>query len=140
MYDYTKINARKSGHITIGDDSVLAGPTILCNKKITIGKRVVISYYVTIMDSDFHSIDPKLRKKETYEFANPTNHSYVSPGVIEKPVIIGDDVWIGANALILKGVKIGNGAKIGPGSIVTKDIPAGAYVEGNPAKIISYEK
>ena len=56
----------------------------------------------------------------------------------EKPIIIEDDVWIGANSIILGGVKIGNGAIIGAGAVVTKDVPPRAIVAGNPAKLIKY--
>lgn len=52
--------------------------------------------------------------------------------------VIGHDVWIGYNAIILPGVNIGTGAVIGAGSVVTKDIPPYAIVGGNPAKIIKY--
>ena len=53
-------------------------------------------------------------------------------------VIIGNDVWIGQNAILLSGVTIGNGAVIGAGSVVSKDVPAYAIVGGNPAKFIHY--
>jgi maltose O-acetyltransferase len=53
-----------------------------------------------------------------------------------RPVTIGDDVWIGARAIILPGVIIGRGSIIGAGSVVTKDVPAYAVMGGNPAKII----
>jgi maltose O-acetyltransferase len=59
---------------------------------------------------------------------------------IKKPVIIGNDVWIGANATILKGVTLGNGAVIGAGSVVTKDVPEYAIAVGNPAVVIKYRK
>jgi acetyltransferase-like isoleucine patch superfamily enzyme len=55
-----------------------------------------------------------------------------------KKVIIENDVWIGANAIILDGVKIENGAIIGAGAIVTKDVPPYAIVVGSPAKIIKF--
>ena len=51
-------------------------------------------------------------------------------------IIVGDDVWIGARAIILSGVKIGKGAIIAAGSVVTKDVPPYAVVGGNPAKLI----
>lgn len=54
----------------------------------------------------------------------------------DKHSTIGNDVWIGANAIIIQGVNIGNGAVIGAGSVVTKDVPSYAIVAGNPAKII----
>lgn len=55
-----------------------------------------------------------------------------------RPVIIGDDVWIGARSVILPGVKIGNGAVIAACSVVTKDIPSNAIAGGNPARIIRF--
>ena len=55
-----------------------------------------------------------------------------------QPVLIGNDVWIGAGAIVLKGVTIGDGAVVGAGSVVTKDIPAGAIAVGNPAKVVRY--
>ena len=74
-----------------------------------------------------------------------TNHNYFSPQkipydkkVIEKPVLIKDFVWLGANVTIVPGVTVGEGVVVGSGSVVTKDIPDYAVVGGNPAKIIKY--
>lgn len=61
-------------------------------------------------------------------------------GWIAKPVIICDDVWVGANSVILPGITIGKGAVVGAGSVVTKDVPAYAIVMGNPAKIKKYRE
>lgn len=55
-----------------------------------------------------------------------------------KRVVVGDDVWIGTNALVLDGVRIGNHAVIAAGAVVTKDVPEYAIVGGVPAKIINY--
>lgn len=63
--------------------------------------------------------------------------TYVDP-VKKGDIEIGDDVWIGTNALIMGGVKIGNGAIVAAGSIVTRDVPAYAIVGGSPAKVIKY--
>ncbi len=60
--------------------------------------------------------------------------------LIAQPTRIGDRVWIGAQAKILKGVTIGDDAVIGAGSVVTKDVPAGAIAVGTPAKIIRYKQ
>jgi maltose O-acetyltransferase len=54
------------------------------------------------------------------------------------PVTIGDDVWIGARAIILPGVKVGSASIIGAGAVVSKDVPAGGIVVGNPARIVRY--
>ena len=87
----------------------------MCKEAITIGKSCAISWDVTIIDSDYYSID----------------------GIEQTSRIeIGNHVWIGMNAKILKGVKIGDGAVIAAGSVVTKDVPSKAMVGGVPAKII----
>lgn len=58
--------------------------------------------------------------------------------VLRGNTVVGNDVWIGARALIMSGVNIGNGAVVAAGSVVTKDVPPYAIVGGNPAKIIRY--
>ena len=59
---------------------------------------------------------------------------------VSKTVIIGDDVWIGARVIILKGVYVGKGAVIAAGAILTKDVPEYAIVGGVPAKVIKYRE
>jgi acetyltransferase-like isoleucine patch superfamily enzyme len=59
-------------------------------------------------------------------------------GISTKSIIIGDDVWIGANAVILPGVTIGNHCVIAAGAVVTKDVPDNTLVGGVPAKVIKY--
>ena len=90
-----------------------------CFSYIEIGDGTVISDDVRIQDSDNHIIIENCVEKES-----------------TKPIIIGKMVWIGKNALILKGVTIGDGAIVGAGSVVVKDVPVGCLVAGNPAKVI----
>lgn len=103
------------------DDGTYIGAKahIRVGKSLKIGKNVAISWNVTIMDSDFHAyeIDGK-RQNNT------------------KEVIIGDNVWIGNNVIILKGVTIGNNAIVAAGSVVTKDVEPFTAIAGNPARII----
>jgi acetyltransferase-like isoleucine patch superfamily enzyme len=133
VYTWTTFNIETTGVLEIGDDSVLVGAIFMCADRITVGRRVVISYNVTIADSDFHPLDPELRKQDA--IANsPLGDRSQRPPLDTKPVTIEDDVWIGIGAIILKGVHIGVGARIGPGAVVTNNVPAGEFVIGNPAR------
>ena len=90
--------------------------------KITIGDNCKLGPKVMIL-SVTHPVEPDARRD----------------GInIPIDVTIGDDVWIGAGAIILPGVAIGNKAVIGAGSVVTKDVPESCVVAGNPARIIRY--
>jgi acetyltransferase-like isoleucine patch superfamily enzyme len=134
-YTWTEFNIDPSGQVTVDDDSVLVGAILMCSERITIGRRVVISYHVTIADSDFHPLDLENRRLDAIANA-PGADRTKRPPIKSRPVIIEDDVWVGIGAIILKGVRIGRGARIAAGSVVTRDVPPGATVAGNPARII----
>jgi len=107
---------RRGATIEIGRNSYLNRRSeILCVRRVRIGADCAIAWDVLITDSDRHSIDG---------------------GDPDQPVEIGDHVWIGAGAKILKGVTIGSGAVVAAGSIVSSDVPAGALVGGVPASTI----
>lgn len=135
VYTWATFNVEPTGFLEVGDDSILVGPVFMCAKRIAIGKRVVISYQVTIADSDFHPIDPELRKQDA--IANsPWGDRSQRPPFTARPVVIADDVWIGIGAIVLKGVTIGRGARVGAGAVVASDVPPHTCVEGNPARPI----
>ncbi|MBD1918054.1 MULTISPECIES: acyltransferase [Cyanophyceae] len=132
VYTWTTFNIEPSGSIFVGDESILVGPTFMCQNQITIGNRVVLSYHVTVADSDFHPIDSVLRKQDAVA-NSPFGDRSQRPTIISRPVIIEDDAWIGIGATILKGVRIGRGARVSAGAVVTSDVPRGITVVGNPA-------
>jgi acetyltransferase-like isoleucine patch superfamily enzyme len=134
VHTWTEFNIEPEGEVRVGADSILVGAILMCAQSIQIGQRVVISYNVTIADSDFHPIDPDLRKQDAIANA-PQGNRNTRPTLISRPVIIGNNVWIGIGAVILKGVCIGDGASIAAGAIVTSNIPPGSLVAGNPASI-----
>ena len=113
---------RHGAKIVIGDHVGISGCTISAGASITIGNWVLIGSGVVISDGDAHPIDPEARR------------AGLGGGV--KPIVIGDDVFIGARAIILKGVTIGKGSVIGAGAVVAKDIPSYSIAVGNPAKVI----
>ena len=85
-------------------------------------------------DLDYVSTSPVFLEEANYMRTNFASN----PPPEERRVSIGNDVWIGENAIILGGVKVGNGAVIAAGAIVTKDVPPYAIVGGVPAKVIKY--
>ena len=136
IYSWTTFNLASDAFLEIGDDSVLVGPVFMCHQHIVVGKRCVISYQVTIADSDFHPVDPALRRQDAVANA-PFGDRTQRPQITSEPVVIEDDVWIGIGTIVLKGLKIGEGARIAAGSIVAHDVLAGTSVAGNPARICS---
>ncbi len=130
-YTWTGFSIEPDGFVEVGDDSVLVGARFMCDNEIRVGRRVLISYNVLIADSDFHPLDPELRKQDAV--ANSPFGNGRRPPVAARPVVIEDDVLIGMGAIILKGVHVGAGAQVYPGAVVTSDVPAGATVAGNPA-------
>jgi acetyltransferase-like isoleucine patch superfamily enzyme len=131
----TSLAPEPNGIIEIGDDSWIANASLACATRITIGKRVFIAGGATIADSDFHPLTPAARLFDTVALS-PAGDRARRPKIDARPVQIGDDVWIGYNATILKGVSIGSGAVIAPGAIVIADVPEGSTVSGNPARVV----
>lgn len=135
VYTWTAFNVEPEGVLEIGDGSILVGAVFMCAGSITVGRRVVVSYHVTIADSDFHPVDPELRKLDAVANA-PGGDRNARPRADVQPVVIEDDVRLGIGAIILKGTRIGRGARIGAGAVVVSDVPPGASVVGNPARIV----
>lgn len=115
---------RAGPSILIGDHSFVgSGVEFNIIEKIEIGAHALIASGCRFIDHD-HGLAPGV----------PMG---VQPSV-SAPIRIGRDVWIGANAVVLKGVAIGDGAVVGAGSVVTHDVPARAIVAGVPAKLVRY--
>ncbi len=109
--------------LEIGSNFGITGGSIVAAERITIGDRVSVGANSAIIDTDFHPLDPEIRR------AAP-QHARTAPVVIE------DDVFIGMNCLVLKGVTLGQGCVVGAGSVVTVDIPPGMVAAGNPARVV----
>lgn len=113
-------------NISIGDDSSIGERSRVLGK-VEIGKDVMMGEEVIIITQNhqFERLDIPMDRQGFQE---------------EKPVTIGDDVWIGARVIILPGVKVGKGAILAAGAIVTKDVPEYTIVGGNPARVIRMRK
>ena len=129
----TSLAAEEGAVIEIGDGGYLANASLVCTDRITIGARCLVAGGVTICDSDFHPVAPAARLADTVAIS-PRGDRAHRPPIDVRPVVIGDDVWLGWNATVLKGVTIGDGAVVAAGALVLRDVPAGATVAGNPAR------
>lgn len=107
---------RDAAILVIGDDCGFSGTVIGCQKSITLGNRVRCGANTVITDTDWHAEDSRTSPPEA--------------------VVIGDDVWLGLNVVVLKGVTIGRGSVVGANSVVSRSIPAGVVAVGTPARVI----
>ena len=123
MYHPTRlmVDASPDALIEVGDDTRLNGVSIHATRLVRIGRNCLIAANVSLLDSDGHGVSLADRGK-----ANP----------ISEPIVIEDNVWIGANTIVLKGVTIGRGAIVAAGSVVTRDVAPMTLVGGNPARTI----
>jgi len=126
----------ENGRCTIGDFTLLNGALIMAEEKIDIGSHCLISWSVGIADSDFHPLEPTQRLIDAQALAPFFKDRPARPKLKTAPVRIADNVWIGMNAVILKGVTIGENSVVAAGSVVTKSIPTNTVVAGNPAVVV----
>ena len=122
------IHLNDNAQLIIGANVGISSACIWAHKSITIGNHVKIGADCLIVDSDCHSIDYMLRQNVNTDIANKC----------DIPIVIGDDVLIGARCILLKGASIGKRSIIGAGSVVTNSIPADCIAAGNPCRVIKY--
>jgi acetyltransferase-like isoleucine patch superfamily enzyme len=114
------------GELNIGNNVGMSATAIICTHLINIGNNVTIGGNTVIYDTDFHNLNPQIRLDKFND----------KKSAIKKPVIIRDNVFIGAHSTILKGVTIGENSIIGACSVVTRDVPSNEIWAGNPAQFI----
>ena len=138
-----RLESQSGGKITIGDHTCIYDRTIVGSvSQISIGKCVIISNHVHIYDNNNHPTDPQVRMQMSMGGFDGDPWKWIHAE--SAPITIGDNVWVGEYAAILKGVTIGEGAIVASHAVVTKDVPPYAIVAGNPARIVKeltgYEK
>jgi hypothetical protein len=111
----------KGAVVRVGAGTRLNGVTVQCRRGVEVGERCLIGSAMLI-DNDFHSVD--------WRYRNDSAH------VKSAAILVGDDVWIGGQAVLLKGVHVGGKAVVGFRAVVTKDVPEKAVVAGNPARVV----
>lgn len=113
------------GHLRVGEKTVFGSNNVVnCYLDVEIGRECIFAdwIYVTDFDHSFSVPDVPIR----------------SQGIDVAPIRIGDGVWVGEKASILRGVTVGDGAVIGSHAMVNKDVPPGAIVGGVPARVLKF--
>lgn len=116
------LQTRGQGKIRIGRGTAMSNNiSIIATESIEIGEKCLIGDLVTIMDSDFHRLDPA----ERWQGSDPAG-----------PVRLGRNVWLGSRVLVLKGVSIGDNTVVAAGAVVSKSLPPNVLAAGVPARVI----
>ena len=135
VYGGCSFSIGAKGSCSVGNFTLLNGALVMAEERIEIGSHCLISWNVGIADSDFHPLAPAQRIIDAHAIAPFFKDRPPRPEIRTAPVIISDNVWIGMNAVILKGVTIGENSVVAAGAVVTKSVPANVVVAGNPAVI-----
>lgn len=142
IYRSVRMDTPPYRHFSLGQKSVIESYSCINNAvgDVVIGNHTRIGLHNTIIGPVTIGSHVNLAQGIT---VTALNHNFEAPerrideqGVSTQQVIIGDDIWIGANAVVLPGVTIGNHCVIAAGAVVTKDVPPHSLVAGVPAKII----
>lgn len=120
-----RIEVRDSAILSIGNNVGMSDVTISCHEQITIGNNILLGVGSQIRDTDNHSLNPQ-------DWLNGMDWKNKKTS----PIVIKDNVFIGAYCFVLKGVTIGENCVLGAGSVLTKSMPANEIWAGNPAKFI----
>jgi acetyltransferase-like isoleucine patch superfamily enzyme len=115
---------RPNARIIIGSHTALSGTAILSAVSVEIGDHVLVGPNCKITDTDSHPLAAAQRRVDR------------NAGASSRPVVIGSDVFIGAQSIILKGTVLGDGCVVGAGSVVSGEFPPRVMIAGNPAKVV----
>lgn len=134
-YLFGSLKSQYKGKITLGKYCRIGiGSSVCAVDSVIIGEYFSSGPNVKIIDNNNHPVQPDDREIQE---KTPTGHKFRSWKYSDsKPIVIGNNVWIGENSRINKGVTIGNNAIVGANSVVTKDVPENCIAAGNPAKIV----
>jgi acetyltransferase-like isoleucine patch superfamily enzyme len=125
LYNGTFFDLGEGGSVSIGRFCSIVGAIFSTNSRISIGDFVFISHEVVVADQEI-AVPPSRLTSATHE---PAHH---------REIVIEDDVWIGAQAVILGRVRIGAGAVVGAAAVVQQDVPPRAIFVGNPGRVVGY--
>lgn len=123
---------KEGASVVIGNRVFMNGLLVsACN--IQLGDDILMAWGVTVVDHNSHSLSFSKRSRDVVDWQSGIKDW---TNVKMSPVKISDKVWIGFNAILLKGIVVGEGAVVAAGAVVTKDVPPWTVVAGNPACVV----
>ena len=139
IYIGTYFELGPRGEVDIGNFCTVAGPIISTNSRVEIGDYALISFHVVIADS-FAAVPPTSEAEGARGGSVGAPPTAGTPGTPPTAVVIGENAWIGARAVLLAGARIGEGAIVGAASVVDFDVPPYAVVAGTPARVVGWAR
>ncbi|BCS31457.1 hypothetical protein TBR22_A06580 [Luteitalea sp. TBR-22] len=134
-YDRAALLVGPAGAIEVGAYTVLNGCTLVAESRITIGNHCLIAWGAVITDA-WSGAAPVEFRRELLRDAHRHPDRWLAHGASPTPVVLGDNVWVGFDAVIMPGVTIGRGAVVSSRSVVRGDVPPYAVVAGDPVRIV----
>ncbi|MCB0352890.1 MAG: acyltransferase [Bdellovibrionales bacterium] len=147
LYEHALVEVRGDGRVEIGRESILGDIRIVCRNSITIGSHFLSSWNVFLQDFDPHPLVGSERQKQVASMVRDFRPQFDSPEFDQcerysfqfpsEPIVIGTNVWVGANVTILKGVTIGDNSIVATGAVVLRgEYPPNSVLAGNPARVV----
>jgi len=135
IYANSGFDLGPDARVTIGAFTMINGAEIVCDEAIRIGDYGLISWNVLLMDN--YRVPSSIVERRAYIDAILQNRlRAIHLQTKAKPIVIGENVWIGHDSVVLPGVAIGNGSIVGARSVVVESIPDSVVAAGNPARVI----
>jgi acetyltransferase-like isoleucine patch superfamily enzyme len=129
IYNGTFFDLGPEGEVEIGNYCTLVGAIISTNSRVVIHDYSFLAHEVVLADS-FAAIPPASRGEERHPYF------YRGPSV----VVVGENSWVGARAVLLSGAQLGEGSIVGAGAVVDFAVPPYAVVAGNPARVVGWAR
>ena len=129
IYNGTFFELGPDGEVSIGDYCTLVGAIIATNGRVRIGDYCFVAHEVVITDGPFATPARALHEETAAPAGDPV-----------ECITLGNDVWVGAGAILLRGALIGDGAIVGAAAVVDFEVPAYGIVAGNPGKVVGFAR